>query len=105
MAQGYATLANGGHAVKPYVIDAIYGPDGETLYRADPAIVCDACVAERTRSPAINRGSADELTLEEMAEVATVYQPDASDAPELFENINVAPAGDHRRKTHSWSRT
>ena len=44
MAQGYATLANGGHAVKPYVIDAIYGPEGETLYRADPAIVCDACV-------------------------------------------------------------
>ena len=24
MAQGYATIANGGHAVKPYVIDAIY---------------------------------------------------------------------------------
>ena len=46
MAQGYAILANGGHAVKPYVIDSIFGPAGETLYRAEPAVVCDECVPE-----------------------------------------------------------
>ena len=34
MAQGYAIIANGGYAIKPYVIDAIYGADGATLYRA-----------------------------------------------------------------------
>ena len=90
MAQGYATLANGGHAVKPYVIDAIYGPDGETLYRADPTIVCDACVPSDPES-GYNRRSRDELTIEEMIEIATVYQPDARTAPELFENVNVAP--------------
>jgi len=90
MAQGYATLANGGHAVKPYVIDAIYGPEGETLYRADPAIVCDACVP---REPAFTYGDErqEELTLDEMIEIATVYQPDATTAPELFEGINIAP--------------
>jgi penicillin-binding protein 1A len=90
MAQGYAMLANGGHAVKPYVIDAIYGPEGETLYRADPAIVCDACVPQE---PAFSYGDepGEELTLDEMVEIAAVYQPDATTAPELFEGINIAP--------------
>ena len=90
MAQGYATLANGGHAVKPYVIDAIYGPEGETLYRAKPAIVCDACVPEEPEFR-FDRVPQSELTLEEMAEIATVYQPDATTAPELFAEVNVAP--------------
>lgn len=43
MAQAYATFANGGYAVKPYVIDTISGPDGEILYRAEPLIVCPQC--------------------------------------------------------------
>ena len=43
MAQAYATFANGGYAVKPYVIDAIIGPEGELLYRSDPVIVCPDC--------------------------------------------------------------
>ena len=43
MAQAYATFANGGYAVKPYVIDSIIGPAGENLYRAEPAIVCPEC--------------------------------------------------------------
>ena len=90
MAQGYATLANGGHAVKPYVIDAIYGPEGETLYRADPAIVCDACVPDEPQF-AFDDEPQDELTLDEMIEIATVYQPDATTAPGLFEGINIAP--------------
>lgn len=90
MAQGYAVLANGGHAVKPYVIDAIYGPEGETLYRADPAVVCDACVP---LEPAFMypENPGEELTLDEMMEIATVYQPDAATAPELFQDVNVAP--------------
>ena len=90
MAQGYAVLANGGHAVKPYVIDAIYGPDGETLYRAEPAIVCDECVpAEREFE--FEEAPQAEMTLDEMAAVSTEYRPDATTAPELFEHVNVAP--------------
>lgn len=46
MAQAYATFANGGYAVRPYVIDAIIGPDDETLYRAEPFIVCQECEPE-----------------------------------------------------------
>ncbi len=90
MAQGYATLANGGHAVKPYVIDAIYGPEGETLYRAEPAVVCDECFID-TGDVELKPGSTEQMTLEEMADVALVYRPDASVAPELFEDVNIAP--------------
>jgi penicillin-binding protein 1A len=43
IAQAYATFANGGYAVKPYVIEAIIGPTGEMLYRADPFVVCPRC--------------------------------------------------------------
>jgi len=43
MAQGYATFANGGYAVKPYVIDSIFGPAEELLYRAEPFVVCPEC--------------------------------------------------------------
>ena len=91
MAQGYAVLANGGLAVKPYVIDAIYGPEGETLYRADPAVVCTECLAEEWPEPAFDSEPVEGMTLDEMAEIATEYRPDASLAPELFENVNAAP--------------
>jgi penicillin-binding protein 1A len=90
MAQGYATLANGGHAVKPYVIDAIYGPEGETLYRSEPAVVCDICVAEDPDDD-FDAARPQEMTLEAMADVALVYQPDATAAPELFKDVKVAP--------------
>jgi penicillin-binding protein 1A len=91
MAQGYATLANGGHAVKPYVIDAIYGPEGETLYRSEPAVVCDDCVVEDRGLAAYDAPAAGEMSLEEMASVALDYRPDASVAPELFTDMVIAP--------------
>jgi penicillin-binding protein 1A len=88
MAQGYAAIANGGFAVRPYVIDGIYGAEGETLYRADPAVVCEPCVAEPVDDFGID--PLQEMTLEEMADIALSYRPDASVAPELFANVNVA---------------
>ena len=88
MAQGYATIANGGFALKPYVIDAIYGPEGETLYRATPLVVCPRCDVEAENEYALE--PYEEMTLEEMADVALSYQPDAATAPELFENVNAA---------------
>jgi len=43
MAEGYATLANGGHDVDPYFIDRIEDVDRQPLYIAAPALVCDEC--------------------------------------------------------------
>ncbi len=86
MAQGYATIANGGYAVKPYVIDAIVAADGAMLYRANPAIVCPECLVDEER-----RSTTTKLSLEEIAEFAESYRPDANSAPELFADVNVAP--------------
>jgi penicillin-binding protein 1A len=97
MAQGYAMLANGGHAVKPYVIDAIFGPAGEPLFRVEPAIVCDECVpddVDEAPNPDLNlplEPRDQEILFEQMADVVETWRPDANDAPELFEHFNVAP--------------
>ncbi|MEQ9561027.1 MAG: transglycosylase domain-containing protein, partial [Woeseiaceae bacterium] len=117
MAQAYATFANGGYAIKPYVIDAIIGPDDEVLYRASPQIVCPECEIdeELVAQPAQGNDSneyqelpgelpADSATpfmsLDQMAEVAMTYRPDASSAPDLFEGVPLAP----RSRQWSYSR-
>ena len=90
MAQGYATFANGGYAVKPYVIDKILGPLGDVLYRADPAIVCNEC-EHSPDAPEIEESTLDpELQLELMADVAEQYRPTADTAPELFADMKLA---------------
>jgi len=131
MAQAYATFANGGYAVKPYVIDAIIGPDDKVLYRADPFVVCPKCepgeqpeavdlapkypISDPSSNTIVGLDSdvpdanghtvgmgepalsdeASELqsltaSLEQMAELGESYQPDATVAPELFENVKAA---------------
>ena len=127
MAQAYAAFANGGYAVRPYVIDSIFGPEDEIVYRSEPAVVCRRC--EPAEEPALQREELrplsdpvgaretlrqlresfhylpDEegpgyyemleaernLSLEQMAAVGETYQPDATAAPELFANLNLAP--------------
>jgi len=145
MAQAYATFANGGYAVRPYVIDAIIGPEDEVLYRADPVVVCPKC--EPAKEPEVtalpapqfpvhgadpadaavtgvtdgvvadprNAGVADgqqprgdagavdntqsyyelpvddgTLSLEQMADLGEDYQPDATVAPDLYAEVNLA---------------
>jgi penicillin-binding protein 1A len=89
MAQGYAVFANGGYAVKPYVVDSIFGPDGEILYRADPLVVCEPCQVDP--DDVIANAEVEPFPLEQMADVALDYRPDAAAAPELYANVNAAP--------------
>ncbi|HZD53034.1 MAG TPA: penicillin-binding transpeptidase domain-containing protein, partial [Woeseiaceae bacterium] len=110
MVQGYATFANGGYAVKPYVIDAILSAEGDVLYRADPLVVCRECEVDEdardarhprafleTMAMENSEGSLypeegeERMSLEQMAEVGESYRPDATAAPDLFSDVNVAP--------------
>jgi penicillin-binding protein 1A len=96
MAQAYATFANGGYSVTPYVIDSISGPDGQMLYRAEPLIVCRECEAandeEMVPVEPIESDEFDEtMSLELMAEFGESYWPDASVAPELYVDVKAAP--------------
>lgn len=49
LATGYAALANGGFAIKPYYIERIENDDGDVLFEADPDIACSTtCLQEKT---------------------------------------------------------
>jgi penicillin-binding protein 1A len=43
IAAGYAMLANGGHFLKPFLIERIENSDGTTIYQATPLTVCTSC--------------------------------------------------------------
>ena len=120
MAQAYATFANGGYAVQPYIIDSIIGPDDDILYRADPLVVCPECepeeefpeggtpqplypvtpvhdeIVDNAEQQMIDEDALfDEqlehtFSLEQMAEMGESYQPDATLAPELFADVKQA---------------
>ncbi|WP_027856732.1 penicillin-binding protein 1A [Marinobacterium jannaschii] len=48
---GYARLANGGFAVDPYLIKRIEDQNGETIFSAAPATVCDGCQYSDPENP------------------------------------------------------
>ena len=43
VATGYAVLANGGYSVQPYLIERIQNANGDAIYEALPATVCEEC--------------------------------------------------------------
>jgi len=44
MARAYASLANGGYRVEPYIIQRIENADGEVIMQAEPLTVCETCI-------------------------------------------------------------
>lgn len=93
MAQAYATFANGGYAVKPYVIDSIFAPNDELLYRANPAVVCPRC--EQTEEE-VEEPFAAFVTAQEEP-VADVYStdmplPSETASPETLAVEDTLPA-------------
>lgn len=40
---GFATFANGGFLVDPYLIERIETADGDTIFQANPSLACDPC--------------------------------------------------------------
>lgn len=58
---GYATFANGGYKVAPWLIEQIIDRDGNTLYRADPKIACRDCDSNASGIDDIGSMEADSL--------------------------------------------
>ncbi|QBG35873.1 penicillin-binding protein 1A [Litorilituus sediminis] len=46
VATGFATFANGGFLIEPYLIDRIENSEGEVVYQANPALACQPCTSE-----------------------------------------------------------
>ncbi len=54
LAVSYATLANGGYRVEPYLISSITNLAGDALFSARPVTVCEVC--EQPASPDLTQG-------------------------------------------------
>jgi penicillin-binding protein 1A len=52
---GYATFANGGYDVQPYLIQRVQDADGEVLYEANSRFVCQGCDEVDSEAPAAPR--------------------------------------------------
>lgn len=51
---GFATFANGGFLVAPYLIERIEDSEGEIIYQANPSLACDPCELNSIVSDDIN---------------------------------------------------
>ncbi|MFB0982158.1 MAG: penicillin-binding protein 1A [Alteromonadaceae bacterium] len=49
VATGFATFANGGFLIQPYLIDRIEDSFGKILFQANPAIACEFCGEDENR--------------------------------------------------------
>jgi len=55
IATGYASFANGGYKIEPYLVDTILDSDNHVVYKAAPVTVCRTCSDEElTESPSTN---------------------------------------------------
>ena len=62
IAAGYAVFANGGFQVRPYILDKVIDRNGNIIYQASPATVCNPCAETVT----VDDAKAIDLQLEEL---------------------------------------
>jgi len=74
VATGFATFANGGFLIEPYIIERIENSDSEVLYQADPVYACDPCETSKTNNEAIafNNELATEESQDKLPEASTM---------------------------------
>jgi penicillin-binding protein 1A len=68
MARGFATFANGGFLVAPYLIESVADSEGKAVYVAQPAAACADCPGVQAAPQAISPANAYVMT-EIMADV------------------------------------
>ncbi len=93
MVTGYATFANGGYKVTPYLIDRIENSAGKVLYQAAPAVVCRECESAASSAAALE--AAAPVAAEGAAAPPVTLPPlPPSPSPEQIAARNAdAPAG------------
>jgi len=87
VATGFATFANGGYLIEPYLIDRIETAEGEVIFQANPTLACDPC---ETNSPYINETNIDKDELESNDEFYSLNGEESLDE-ELEETVEVLP--------------
>ena len=91
MATGFATFANGGYKVGPYLIDHIENAAGEVVYQASPAVVCRSCDNASTPSPPLGP---DTRAAAATADVSADTSVDAPAAAVLLPPLEPTPSAE-----------
>jgi penicillin-binding protein 1A len=86
MARGFASFANGGFLIEPYLIERIENGEGEIVYQADPVQACDPCFSEREVVPPNNDISA---LFEEASETTPIEDEVILAAPRAISEQNA----------------
>jgi len=100
MASGYAIFANGGYRVDSYFIERIDNALGQTLYQANPKVVCDQCDGQAPRdgeAPRNGEAPAEATQSHLIPTTASGNTPDAAAAP----SASSASTGDPDRRPAS----
>ena len=92
LAAGYATLANGGFGVTPYLIQRIEDADGIVLYEAAPVVACTSCEANELEEAAAIADSGPQLV-----DKLTDLYPDIRRAKRVVSAQNAYLVGDMMR--------
>jgi len=67
VATGYATLANGGYKISPFLIDQIRDHEGNTIFSARPETVCEECIYSPPEQPAAQVVDGQQITTHPIA--------------------------------------
>jgi penicillin-binding protein 1A len=66
VASGYAVFANGGFLVSPYLLDRVIDRDGNIVFQATPATVCNPCGSSENNQAGQASEQSVDLQLEEL---------------------------------------
>jgi len=85
VATGFATFANGGFLIEPYIIERIENSNGEVLYQADPVFACDPCKTPEANNENITVNTlAPENNQNNLSEISTI-----TSAPKVISEQNA----------------
>lgn len=82
---GFATFANGGFLVEPYLIERIENTEGEIIYQAEPNLACDPCNSIK----AINPNDIDGTSVEADVSTPLPLERQLNSAPRVISEQNA----------------
>jgi len=78
---GFATFANGGFLIEPYLIDRIENAEGEIIYQANPVLACEFCLAndefESSVTDTFNENSSQIMSVEKHSAPRVISEQNA----------------------------
>ncbi|MGI9283836.1 MAG: penicillin-binding protein 1A [Pseudomonadales bacterium] len=101
IATGYTVFANGGYKVQPYLIERIDDSEGNTVYQAEPAVVCKECEEdEKDKSAVAATNGYKEASVQEGPTLIGGDARGDSATDDAEQNLHIAPRVLDKRVTY-----